>query len=174
MIANMRYKLAVAPGGVSARRGALVTPSILAVLAAGTAYETAVALGWISLGTQPGDGPPFEGLVLVAALIAMLVGALVCLALSDGRRSTTTVALFAAVAGAFVVARFHGFDPYYLPTLRRYSDAGTFPPAWVYTVAGLGLLASLLCFVRPRVGLILSGAVLLACAFTSIFLGSGH
>jgi hypothetical protein len=174
MIAIMRYKLAVAPGGVSARRGALVTPSILAVLVAGAAYETAVALGWISLGTQPGDGPPLEGFVLVAALIAMPVGALVSLALSDGGRSSTFVALFGAAAGGFVVARFHGFDPYYLPTLRRYSDAGTFSPAWVYTVAGLGLLASFLCFVRPRAGFVLSGAVLPVCAFTSIFLGTGH
>jgi hypothetical protein len=174
MIANMRYKLAVALDRVRARRGALVTPSILAVLAAGAAYETAVALGWISLGTQPGEGPPFEGLVLVAALIAMLVGALVSWALSDGGRSSTAVALLAAVASAFVVARFYGFDPYYLPTLRRYSNAGTFPPAWVYTVAGLGVLASLLCFARPRVGLVLSGAALLVCAFTSIFLGTGH
>ena len=119
-------------------------------------------------------GHPFEGLVLVAALIAMLVGALVSLALSDGGRSSTFVALFGAAAGAFVVARFYGFDPYYLPTLRRYSDGGAFPPGLVYTVAGLGLLASLLCFARPRVGLILSGAVLFVCAFTSIFLGTGH
>ena len=152
----------------------MLAPAILAVLAAGAAYEAAVALGWISLGTQPGDGPPFEGLVLVAALIAMLVGALVSLALSDGGRSSTFVALFGAAAGAFVVARFYGFDPYYLPTLRRYSDGGAFPPGLVYTVAGLGLLASVLCFARPRVGLVLSGAVLLVCAFTSIFLGTGH
>ena len=156
------------------RWDALATPLILAVLVAGAAYETAVALGWISLGTQPGDGPPFEALVLVAALIAMLVGALVSFALSTEGRCSTFVALFGAAAGAFVVARFHGFDPYYLPTLRRYSDAGMFSPTWVYAVAGLGLLASLLCFARPRVGLVLSGAVLLVCLFTSIFLGGGH
>ena len=164
----MRYRLA------SAQWDALVTPSILAVLVVGTAYETAVALEWISLGTQPGDGPPFEGLVLVPTLIALLVGALVSWGSSTSGRSGVSVALLAAVAGAYVVARFHGFDPYYLPTLRRYSDAGTFSPAWVYTVAGLGLLASLLCFARPRVGLVLSGAVLLVCLFTSIFLGTGH
>jgi hypothetical protein len=170
----MRYRVTAAHDGLTARRGSLVSPLILAALAAAAAYETAVALGWISLGTQPGDGPPFEGLVLVAALIAMLVGALVSFALSTEGRCSTFVALFAAAAGAFVVARFHGFDPYYLPTLRRYSDGGIFPPAWVYTVAGLGLLASFLCFARPRAGLVLSGAVLFVCAFTSTFLGTGH
>jgi hypothetical protein len=159
---------------MTARGGALATPLILAVLAAAAAYETAVALEWISLGTQPGDGPPFEGLVLLAALAAMFVGAIVSLALSAEGRCSTPVALFGAAAGAFVVARFHGFDPYYLPTLGRYSDAGIFSPALVYTVAGLGLLASLLCFARPRVGLVLSGAVLFVCLFTSIFLGTGH
>lgn len=163
----MRYRLAIAPSS-------LVIPSILAVLAAGAAYEAAVALEWISLGMQPGDGPPFESLVLVAALIAMFVGALVSLALSDGGRSSTTVALFGAAAGAFVVARFHGFDPYYLPTLRRHSEGGAFSPVLVYTVAGLGVVASLLCFVRPRAGLILGGAALFVCSFTSIFLGTGH
>jgi hypothetical protein len=170
----MRYSRTAAPGGLIARRGSLATLLILAVLAAAAAYETAVALGWISLGTQPGDRPPFEALVLVAALLAMLVGALVSFALSTEGRCSTSVALFGAAAGAFVVARFHGFDPYYLPTLRRYSDAGMFSPAWVYTVAGLGLLASFLCFARPQVGLVLSGAVLLVCLFTSIFLGGGH
>jgi hypothetical protein len=174
MIANMRYRLTAVPDGMTARRGSLATLLILAVLAAAATYETAVALGWISLGTQPGEGPSFEGLVLVAALIAMLVGAVVSFALSTEGRCTTFVALFGAAAAAFVVARFHGFDPYYLPTLRRYSDAGMFPPALVYTVAGLGLLASFLCFARPRVGLVLSGAVLFVCLFTSIFLGTGH
>jgi hypothetical protein len=159
---------------VRLRRSELLTLLLLSVILGGAAYEAAVALGWISLGTQPGDGPPSEGLVLVAALIAMLMGAVVSAALSAGGRRTTSVVLFGAAAGAFVVARFHGFDPYYLPTLRRYSDAGLFSPTWVYTVAGLGVLSSFLCFVRPRVGLVLSGAVLLVCAFTSIFLGSGH
>jgi hypothetical protein len=157
-----------------ARGRALSTPLILAVLAAAAAYETAVALEWISLGTQPGDGPAFEGLVLLAALAAMFIGALVSFALSTEGRCSTPVAPFGAAAGAFMVARFHGFDPYYLPTLRRYSDAGTFSPAWVYTVAGLGLLASLLCFARPKVGLVISGAVLFVCLFTSMFVGTGH
>jgi len=174
MIANMRYNLTAARDEMTARRASLATPLILAVLVAGAAYETAVALGWISLGTQPGEGPPFEGLVLVAALIAMLVGALVSFAVSTDGRCSTFVALFGVAAGAFVVARFHGFDPYYLPTLRRYSDEGIFSPGWVYTVAGLGFLASFLCFARPRAGLVLSGAALFVCAFTSTFLGTGH
>ena len=170
----MRYRIKGASDGVSPRLSAFVMPSILAVLVVGTAYETAVALQWISLGTQPGEGPPFEGLVLFSALIAMFVGAIVALALSAEGRSSKSVALLAAVAGAFVIARFHSFDPYYLPTLRRYSDAGTFPPALVYTVAGIGLLASFLCFARPRVGLVLSGAVLFVCLFASMLLGTGH
>lgn len=150
--------------------------TLLLLLAVGVAavYETAVALGWISLGSAPGDGPAHEGLVLVAALLAMLAGCLLSWNLAQRRRRDASIALLGAVAAAFMVARFEGFDPYYLPTLRRYSDGGAFSPTWVYAVAFAAVAASLLSFLRPRIGLILNAPALLLCAFTAAFVGVGH
>lgn len=76
--------------------------------------------------------------------------------------------------GCHIAARFHGFDPYYLPTTRRYSDAGAFSPAWVYAVAPLALTATILCLARRRAGLVLNAPALLLCAFTAAFTGIGH
>ena len=148
-------------------------PLLLAV-SAGAAYETAVALGWVALGTAPGEGPAGDGLVLVVGLAALLGGGIASWALAVRGRRNAFVALLGLAAAAFVVARFQAFDPYYLPALRRYSDGGAFSPAWVYAVAGLALAASVLCVVRPRAGFILNAPALILCAFTATFLGGGH
>jgi hypothetical protein len=151
-----------------------LTLFLLLGVSGGAVYETAVALGWVSLGTVPGDGPDHEGLVVLAALPAMLAGSTVSWALARQGRSDTSIALLGAAAAAFTVARFEGFDPYYLPTLRRYSEAGAFSPAWVYAVALLALAACLLSLGRSRVGFILNPPALLLCAFTAAFVGVGH
>jgi hypothetical protein len=165
VIADVRYRLAA---GID--YGA---PLLLAVTA-GAVYEITVALGWVSLGTLPGEGPRYEGLVLPVALVAILAGTIGSWTLAVRSRRNAFVALLGAAAAAFVVARFQGFDPYYLPTLRRYSDGGAFSPAWVYAVALFAVVASLLCFVRPRAGFILNAPALLLCAFTATFVGVGH
>jgi hypothetical protein len=83
-------------------------------------------------------------------------------------------AFLGVAAAALVIASFYAFDPYYLPTMRRYSDGGTFSPTWVYAVAGLGLLSTVLCLTRPRIGFVVNGPALLLCAFTVMFVGVGH
>lgn len=149
------------------------TPCLLAVTAAAV-YEAAVALGWVPLGTLPGEGPSHEGIVLAAALLAILGGCVLSwrLALRGGRNPS--VALLGAAAAAFMVARFYSFDPYYLSTLRRYSDGGAVSPVWVYAAAAFALVVSLLCQTRPRTGFILNLPALLLCGLTALFVGVGH
>jgi hypothetical protein len=144
------------------------------VITVGAAYEAAVAFGWVPLGDAPGEGPRFGSVFFPAALLAMLVGAPLSWVLAAKGRVSSSASFLAVAGVAFMVAAYNGFDPYYLPTLRRYSDDGSFPPAWVYTIAAAGLAASLLCFLGRRFGLILTGPILLFCAFTSLFLGVGH
>lgn len=154
-------------------REGLALPLVV-VIAVGAAYEAAVALGWVPLGDAPGEGPRFGSVFYAAALLAMVIGAPLSWVLAAKGRASIPASLLAVAAVAFMVAAYNGFDPYYLPTLRRYSDDGSFPPAWVYTIAAAGLAASALCFLGRRFGLVLTGPVLLFCAFTSLFLGVGH
>ncbi len=147
---------------------------ILIVLVGAAIYEAAVALQWIPLGTVPGDGARFEGVVIASALAAMLAGIILSLVLAAQGRGSARVAFFAVAAAALMVARFYTFDPYDLPTLIRYSETGSFSPAWVYSIVLAGLAASVLCLVRPRVGFVLAAPVLLLCAFTVSFFGFGH
>ena len=151
----------------------MALPLLLAVVL-GAAYEAAVAREWISLGSVPGEGPPYEGWFLATTLLALLAGSVVSWVLAWRYEGNVSVALLGVAAAAFVVARFHGFDPYYLPTMRRYSDAGTFSPLWVYGVALLATLGTALAFTRSRFGYAVSGPALLLCAFTANFLGIGH
>ena len=146
---------------------------ILLVLAGAAAYEAAVALGWIPVGSQPGDGARFEGFVLVSAAIAMVAAVVVSLILGARGRTSTPAALFAAAAAVLMVAHYYTFDTYYLPTLTRYSESGSFSATWVYAVAIAAGLASLLAAVRPRVGLMAASVVIPLCLFTSVFAGFG-
>ena len=72
-----------------------------------------------------------------------------------------------------MVAHYYTFDTYYLPTLIRYSDSGSFSPAWVFAVAIAGALASLLAFVRPRFGFMATAVVIPLCLLTIAFAGLG-
>ncbi|MGZ4401904.1 MAG: hypothetical protein ACXVRI_03535 [Gaiellaceae bacterium] len=46
----------------------------MVVLLAAAAYDAAVALEWISTGSQPGADAPGQGVVTVAAFLALLTG----------------------------------------------------------------------------------------------------
>jgi hypothetical protein len=140
------------------------------VLVAGTFYEALVALGAIDLGELPGEGPPGEDWVLRVALLSMFAASAVVIF----ARRAPYAALLAPAAAAFMVTRFYTFDPYYLPTLLRYSTQGMFRPAFVFGVAAAAGGAALLTRARPSIGSALSVPVVLACAFTSWFLGVGH
>jgi hypothetical protein len=153
------------------RRAAL--PALIVVVAA-AAYEAAVALGVIALGSEPGDGPPGEEIVLTAALLAMLAVAFLAAWWSRRGHRVALAELLAPAGAAFLVARFYSFDPYYLPTLRRASDDGLVAPELVFLLTGLALVAGLLVRLRPRVGLWLTSPVMVGCALFAWVAFGGH
>lgn len=61
---------------------------LVAVLASASAYEAAVALEWISLGSAPGEAPSGEGFVRMIAMVGMLVGAGYCASVALRARSS--------------------------------------------------------------------------------------
>ena len=150
--------------------------TILAVLAAATAYQAAVALGWLAVGPDPGQAPAGNDLVLGAAVLALVAGAGLCLvhAWAPLSRVNASGSLLAPAGAAFALARFYTYDPYYAPTLRRMSDDGLVADSWVYLLVGLALLAAVLVRIRPRAGLGATALVLLLSAFTALAEGAGH
>jgi hypothetical protein len=54
------------------------------------------------------------------------------------------------------------------------SDAGVIFSPWVFALIGLAVVAALLARVRSVLELGLAGVVLLACAATALFEGTGH
>lgn len=79
--------------------------------------------------------------------------------------------VFVAVA-AFVIVRFQAYDPYYLPTLRRYSTNGS--GTWSAGVAGSALAAAIAVRRFGSIALALAGMVVWLCALTVILAGFGH
>ena len=149
---------------------------MLALLTAAAAYETAVALSWLDIGPQSGQVPPGNDLVLGGAVLALVAGATLCAVYAVRRRPPVdaSASLLAPAGAAFVVARFYTFDPYYAPALRRMSDDGLIPDAWVYTLVGLALIAAVLTRTRPRLGLSATALVLALSALTALAAGLGH
>jgi hypothetical protein len=74
------------------------------------AYETAIALRWIPLGTQPDEGARFEWFFLIAGGLAMLTGVVVSLLLAVANRRWTPGLALGAVASALVAAHAYTFD----------------------------------------------------------------
>lgn len=148
--------------------------AVVAVLVAASAYEAAVALGWLTLGPEPGQGPPAEGIVLFAALAAMLAGA-VASSLGSGRDRTWAGArVLGPASAAFVLARFNSYDPYYAPSLRRFSEDGFVPDWWVFTLVGLAVVGALVAGARPGLGRLAGALVPLLSALTALAMGVGH
>jgi hypothetical protein len=148
--------------------------AVFLVLAAATVYEALVALRIIDLGSLPGEGPPGAEVVGVVAAVALVAAALLSALLFRMREAPVLSAFLAPDAGAFLLARFYAFDPYYLPTLIRYADRDFVPPGVVFALAGLALAAGALTLTRRRAGLVLSVQAILACALTAWFSGLGH
>jgi hypothetical protein len=132
--------------------------------------------GWLDVGPEPGQAPPANGVVLGAAVFALVAGAGLCLvgAWAPLTQVDALASLLAPAAAAFVLARFYSYDPYYAPTLRRMSDEGLVPDSWVYLLMGLALLAAVVSRIRPRVGLGATALVLLLSAVTALAEGGGH
>jgi len=147
--------------------------AVLVVLFSAAAYEAAVSLEWIPVGTVPGESARFEGFVMGAALIAFLAGFGISVLLAALNRHDFAAALFPVAAAALMVARYYTFDTYYLPDLTRYSESGPFSSIWVYGVALAGVPAWAFSLAKPRVGFIVGAAVIFLCFFTSFLFGLG-
>jgi hypothetical protein len=134
----------------------------------------------IPLGSQAGEGPTGDSVVVLAALLAMLVvgfmlsPAAIDRRTSQGMASDPVVALVALAAAAFVLARYLAYDPNYLPTLRRMSDGGIVPPWWVGFIVVLALGSAALTRIEARAALLGVSAVMFFGAFTALLTGAGH
>ncbi len=163
---------------VSGFRGVLA--ALVAVVAIGAGYELAVALGLIGVGPQPGDPPAGSTLVVGVTLVALLVmGAVLLLAAPLSRRGRggwgrVAVPVAGWAAGAFLVARFYSYDPYYAPALRRMADGGMIPGRWVVLLLVATLAAGLLARRSSRAGFAASAVGVWAIAFTAAVVGLGH
>jgi hypothetical protein len=151
----------------------LVAAVLMSLLGA-TVYELLVALRVIELGSLPGEGPPGAGIAGWLAAVALLAAALLCAALAWAERGPALEAWLAPAAGAFLLAYFHTFDPYYLPTLARYSERDFVPPALVYALAAAAFAVGLVTFLRRRPGLVLSVPAILICGLAAGWSSIGH
>ena len=151
----------------------LVAAVLMGLLGA-TVYELLVALRVIELGSLPGEGPSGAGIAGWLAAAALLAAALLCAVLAWAERVPALAALLAPAAGAFLLAYFHTFDPYYLPTLVRYSERDFVPPALVYALVAAAFAVGLLTFLRRRPGLVLSVPAILACGLAAGWSSIGH
>ncbi len=148
----------------------------LVVLGGATIYKTAVALGALSVGPEPGRGPAGEGVVVAAALLALFVGAVASFANASRPRPDVGVVwpLLAPAAASFVVARFFTFDPYYAPTFRRSSEDGLVSPWWILALVTAALAVGALIRAKPRYGAILTCSLLVLCALIALAVRLGH
>ena len=135
---------------------------VLGTLLAAAAYELVLA-------ARRAISPQGEGWILLAALVAMLAGAVLIFF-----RSVALPGLFAPLAALFVVACFYTGDPYYAPYFRAYGDGGIFSSAWVFGLLVLALAAGVATQFWRRTAPWESAVVLLLLAFTALFMGTGH
>jgi hypothetical protein len=154
----------------------LILWSVPIVLFAAAAYELALVLGLGGSysGRVPGQDVEGEETVAAVAYVTMLAGSVVAFVHALKPRIPWAVALFAPAAAAFMTTRFYTYDPYYLPSLRRYSD---YTGAWAYWVFGMlaaALVVGVLTRQMPRVGSIATGCILPLLLMTSVLASSGH
>jgi hypothetical protein len=144
-----------------------------AVLFAAAAYEVSLLL-WGSYGSTPGEDPAGEGTVAGIAFLTMLVGSCFAFGHAFYPSAPWAVALFAPAAAAFLITRFHTYDPYYLPTLRRYSDDGAMSDRWVLEMLVAALVVGILTRLVPRVGSVATAFLMLLILGTTVLAGAGH
>ena len=154
-------------------KGASIGWAVVLVLLAAAAYEAAVALEWITMGPQPGDDAPGQGIVTIAAFLALLTG-IVATLISRRILRRWPATLVPIAAAAYMVAQYYTFDSYYLPSRTRFSDTGSISSVWVYGVAVAALIVALAIRRRPSVAPVLTPILLLICGVTVVAQGFGH
>jgi hypothetical protein len=125
-------------------------------------YELTLVIG--------GRKEDVSGLVL-AALVAMLVGTGLAVLSPRADVPVGVVAALAPSAAAFSLARFYTYDSYFT-TLRRYCDNGAVQPAWMFVVTAAAIVAGVLVWRSPRVGAVATAVVLVALAGTNVVMSS--
>ena len=154
-------------------KGASIGWAVVLVLLAAAAYEAAVALEWISMGPQPGDDAPGQGVVTIAAFLALLTG-IVATLVSRRILRRWPATLVPIAAAAYMVAQYYTFDSYYLPSRTRFSDTGSISSVWVYGVVAAAVIVALAIRRRPSVAPVLTPILLLICGGTVVAQGFGH
>jgi hypothetical protein len=136
-------------------------------------YELLVATEVVPMGDAPGEEAPGGAVVALVALMAFLLAAGTSFVRSLEKRGGVAVfALLAPAGAAYLIARWYSFDPYYLPSLRRYADGGIQGP-WIVAVTLAAVGAGMLTLARPRLGCVVSFVVLLVEALTVFALPLG-
>jgi len=143
---------------------------VAGTLLAAAAYELALALGAGSLGPAPVGDVAGSKAVQVVAFLAMIAAA--ALAPVSGLRPWPA-ALFAPAAAAFLAAFYFTYDPYFAPTLRRYSE-GNVGGRWIVVVAVIAVANGVLTRLQPRIGRFTTSAVVLLVLLTTLLAGDGH
>jgi hypothetical protein len=146
------------------------------VLLAAAAFELTLLLDlWGSYDGSARDGfVDAEGTVSGVAYLTMLVGAVVAFVHAIRPRAPWAVALFAPAAAAFVTTRFYTYDPYYLPSLRRYSDDGASSAEWILGMLVASLVVGASARLLPRAGSLATTFMLPLLLVTSLLASAGH
>jgi hypothetical protein len=161
---------------------ALLLPPLL-LIAVGTLYFTAYALGAIGPGTLPGQQPAGYDLALLAGLLGMLLACAACFLLGSmaagelpvGERGWLLCAAASPLAVLFIVVRQYTYDAYYFPSLRRIADGGgVFGDGWLIALSSGALVAASFPTRSPVVGSVLTAGMLVVCLFTAILQNAGH
>jgi hypothetical protein len=122
---------------------------------------------------MPGQEAPGQAAVTIAAFAALLIGIGATLVSRRILHSWPGM-LVPLAAAAYVVAHYYAFDSYHLPTQRRFSDAGTVSPAWIYGVVVSAVIVAFAIRKRPSVAPVLTPILLLICTVTVFAEGLGH
>jgi hypothetical protein len=154
-------------------KGASIGWAVVLVLLAAAAYEAAIALEWISMGSKSGDEAAGQAAATIAAFVALLTG-IVATVVSRRILHRWPATLVPVAGAAYLMAHYYAFDSYYLPSLRRFSDSGGVSSVWVYGVVVAAAIVALAIRRRPSVAPVLSPIVLLMCAGTVLAEGFGH
>ncbi len=125
------------------------------------------------MGSRSGEEAAGQGAVTIAAFVALLTG-IVGTLVSRRILHRWPAALVPIAGAAYMVAHYYAFDPYYLPSLRRFSDRGLVPTAWLYGVVVAAVIVALAIRGRPSVAPVLTPILLLICAGTVLAEGAGH